>query len=243
MKQIHGVQIDEQAMETCYFACEQTLYEVVGRQQPDLREQLVRFMRIDLNSYLKIACLGFIITVIAWLTLPQEAVLIIAVYFSMLASLAIFECYKMRYYQTTELMVPVYLHPARVFLLKSAAIALCQLVLFVVFLFMAWLLQTSILKELLLYCLVPLYTYQLLLLLFLHHIRHTIGAMVCYLSVYGGYLFFVELFQLQSLLTLSQLLILFAGILVVYGVVEVSKVISMKDEGGYDHEFNDGACI
>ena len=231
--------IDEKAMEACYYACEQELFQVIETKKIPIKETLLRFMKVELRVYLRIALFGLLLTISICFLLPGSSVVIISIYFIMLANYAIFEGYKNKYYHMEELITPVYLHPARVFLLKSVAIALCQLALFLILITMTEMLKEDVLSGVLLYALLPMYAYQTMLLMFLEKIRSMITAFVLYVSIAGTHIVCVTLWELQKHISLELLLGVFAVILILYGCVCLYKLRNIIVKGGYCNEVTD----
>ena len=194
MKSKHKIYVPQAALEETIRICSNELHDVYEKQNQSLTELLFRFVRIDLQFYLKVAFTGLGGTIMICL-MSDSSTVPFSIYAGILGSLNLYECYKSRSYQTTELCTPVYLNQGKVFLLKNASIAILEIFIFVIYAIFAKACMQLSTMSIILSSLLPLFLCQILIMHFFRYIHHVYEAFVLYILMFGGYMYVYYVFE------------------------------------------------
>lgn len=209
------IQIDPLALEHTIDQCQHQLNDTTKKYHTSMTSIVLRFLLIDLRTFL---FYSFSILLILFFIAPFSYTyinVILPIYFFILGLLCSYEYYKNQYYQTTELVSPVYIHPGRQLLIKVACIALIELGMFAFLATILHYLTILHLSQSIMMCFVPLFTLQLFVLQLLPYIKNYISSFIIYIILYSLYSFIYNHFLFEQL-SLGLTLCIMISILILY---------------------------
>ena len=121
-------------------------------------------MHMELKSYIRMSFLGLYMSLQRWHHFQQiqkSCCLAKLICFNGHGCF-LFEIYRRKYYQTQEIMAPVYLNDGRVLLFKMAGIAVWEIVEFIILCLVLYVMDKLALAEVLLYGFLPIYFTKLI---------------------------------------------------------------------------------
>lgn len=216
-------------------ACRIELKTVCSK-TPGKGELLVRFITMELHSYLRISLMGLVICVLGSLWFPKEAIVLCCAYMAFLGAIMMMELYRRRRYHVEELFGPVYLNSGRVLWYKMGGIALLEIIEILMITGMLTLIGITEIEYLLLNGFLPLFLIQLLLIWQSERIQDIHWAIGVYIFLFVLYNTLVLANNLLAFVTTSQLLIS-AGIIIILFYLRLylsCRTITRRNSHGTD---------
>lgn len=214
--------ISQDALQDTIAACH-IEWQNVQMKLPRKRELLFRFMHAELKSYMRLSSIGLMICLIGGILPIEQTTVVVCCYMLIMGSGVLFELYRRKYYDTVELMAPVYLNNGRVFIFKMAGIALLEIIEFSFMCFILYMFEKLMLAQILLYGFVPVFFLQGLLFFCiprLHKLSIAISAYCLSFFLYDGFMRYLNILQYitieQLLCGLAMMIVLFYLLLIMH---------------------------
>ena len=173
---------------------------------PYKNELLLRFMHMELKSYIRMSFLGLCIC-LAGSIIFSNTIFVVCGYMFLMGSCFLFEIYRRKYYQTQEIMAPVYLNDGRVLLFKMAGIAVWEIVEFIILCLVLYVMDKLALAEVLLYGFLPIFILQSLLIVFMTKLNTLYKAGSAYVLSFGIYVILIQSLDVLLFVNAIQLLV------------------------------------